>query len=181
MAEKRHRQTGLIFIGLVISLLLGALAFRQVEAKDLWEGIKNVNPLAFGLYFLIRIFNFILPGLRSKVMFSPISNVSFLTLMKSVWLAFAVNNIIPLRAGEIARVAYLAQKAEVPTATVLTIVAFERILDMVGLLLLVSFVAIFWGGTLPVGPSAIVAALLLCGVVLGLWWVAKFPNAFLSL
>lgn len=171
----------MILLGALVSVLLGVLAFRQVDIQDIWVGIKEINPLAFVLYFVIRVFNFVLPGLRSKILFTPLSTISLWELIKSVWLAFAVNNLIPLRAGEVARVAYLAKKAEVPTATVVTIVAFERMLDMVGLLLLVLFVAVFLGGDLPMGASSFAVAGTLSLVVLVLAVVAKYPDAFMRI
>ena len=61
---------------------------------------------------------------------SPVGRVSARRAYRYICIAFLVNNILPLRAGEVARIAGVARVAQAPFSAVAGSLAVERALDM---------------------------------------------------
>ena len=137
MARWRPRTVLFVGLGVVFSALFLWLSVRGIDTADLLAHLGRVNPLVFLAYPVLRTTGFAIQALRSRLLFAGLHRFRFGTLMKSVFAAYVINVAIPLRAGDFARVGYLARRGEIPASSVLAVVAFERLLDLLGLGILV--------------------------------------------
>ncbi len=90
----------------------------------------------------------------------PEQHVSIPTLFKALVVGFTINNLLPLRMGEVARAYLLARWGQVAYATTVASLVVERILD--GLSLAVLLLVAIW--LLPDAPGYLLAV----GVIAGL-------------
>ena len=122
-----------------------------------------------------------LKAYRWKLLLSPLGDYdTWRDCFCPMLAGFAVNNVLPARAGEIVRVMVFARRTSQPVASVFTTVALERILDMLSILVFLS-IGLFClpnmlGDSLR-KPAYLVAGIALVGVVsavISLVWTAAF-------
>jgi hypothetical protein len=90
----------------------------------------------------------------------------------------ALNNTVPLRAGEVARIGFLARYGGLPVSTCLAAVAVERVLDMLALVVIVVATVPFLAGGLPLGASFYAVAAIVAVAILGAVVVSRRPDGF---
>lgn len=150
-----------ILIGLPIAGLFAWLAFRGLGAQDL-GALRDCRPAwvatavaALALGYGLRIARWWLmlrrlaPGIPCQACAAP-----FLA-------SFALNNVLPLRAGDVVRTVAFCRRLGVPVAGVLATMLVERLLDLVSLLLVLACAVVLVGpASLPtvVGAAGLAAA-----------------------
>lgn len=122
-----------LLIGVVLSALFLVLMLRGVELTQLGGFILTLNPLvllpAAACYFLgvwIR-------ALRWQQLLAPVGFVPIGRLFAVELIGFGVNNVMPVRIGELVRAGLLARSPGIRPASALGSILVERVLD--GLLL----------------------------------------------
>ena len=122
----------------------------------------------------------ILEPVASKIPFGPLWRATAVGMM--------VNNVVPARAGEIARAYALTKEAPVPFATSLASLAVDRLFDAIVLLLLAALAlldpALSAGETLAgqsLGSFAVGATTIVALLVLALYALVFFPTQLLRL
>ena len=100
-----------------------------LRASNVWMFV-----LATGVCMLI----FPLRAIRWQIILAPVAGrLPFGPLFRSTCVGMMVNNVVPYRAGEVARAfALTRERSEIPFATVLASLAVDRVFDAVVLLLL---------------------------------------------
>ena len=83
-----------------------------------------------------------LRAIRWRLLMAPFADVPTVRLFKVILTGLAVNNILPLRLGEIVRTYLLKQSHDVPIASSLATVLIERVLDLFALCGLMTLVLI---------------------------------------
>ena len=169
-----------LFAGGALSAVLLYLTLRKVALDDVWREVVRVSWPILGFAVLIRATNLLIASIRSRILLAPLHRFGLGRLFKSVLLAFAVNNVLPLRAGELARVGYLARYGGVPASSCLAVVAFERLLDSLALLLLLTASLPAIAGNVKLGGSTYVLAGAAVGAVGVALFVSSRPGLFVS-
>ncbi|GAB4518375.1 MAG: hypothetical protein OHK0046_25930 [Anaerolineae bacterium] len=139
---RKHWRIGLL--GLFISLLAGYLISTQIDFAVLGDALRTAR-WAFVLLCMVLLFiGLIARALRWRLLLSNALPLRRTFHIMNV--AYMVNNLLPLRIGEVAR-AYLATRAEppVPVFTSVSTIVVERLLDLLAVVLLVL-------GALVAGP-----------------------------
>lgn len=131
--------------GLAVSALLLFLAFRNIEPARLIAIYSSVNlwfllPLA-----LLNAVEISLRSLRWKMLLDPAARVRWRDAFRLETAGLALNNVLPLRLGEVVRATFGAATFGVPVVTVLATILVERALDTIVLVLLAA-VAVKLGG-----------------------------------
>ncbi len=181
MSRRRGRRALLLALGIAVSATFVWLSFRKVELGDVGEEIGRVSVGILAIALVPKLGTFLLAAARSRLLFAPLADVSYGRLVKSVLAAFAVNNVVPFRAGELARVGYLAHYAKVPASTCLAIIAVERLVDALCLLAMFLCLLPAIATDLPMNASFYVLGVGLLGAVGGAWWVSRHPGGFVKL
>jgi uncharacterized protein (TIRG00374 family) len=127
-----------IAVGFGVSALLLWLALRAVPLGDVARVLRESNKPLFLLCAAVATLIFPLRALRWRVILAPsVGEVPFAPLWRSTAIGMMVNNVLPARAGEVARA--FAITREVPRVTFTSAVAslaVDRIFDAITLLAL---------------------------------------------
>ncbi|HTM57910.1 MAG TPA: lysylphosphatidylglycerol synthase transmembrane domain-containing protein [Candidatus Udaeobacter sp.] len=146
---------GLVFLALAVARLDLPQVGRSLAAARLWPWL----PLAVTCY----IAGHFLRGRRLRWLVSPEASLTTTTATNVVVVGYAVNNLLPVRLGEIARAWMLTERSGLSIIQSFTVTVLERVLD--GLVLLALF-----GLTLLVLPQRVESAtpFLVAAIVLAL-------------
>ncbi len=135
---KSWRRNWKVWLGLLISLLFLFLAFRKVDfrqmarafaAADYWYVLPTI-----GVMFLSHF----LRALRWKFLLEPVQTVPVGSLYSALLIGYMVNNFMPAHLGELVRAVVLGRRRAVPSSAVFATIVIERIIDVLGLLLLLA-------------------------------------------
>jgi glycosyltransferase 2 family protein len=136
-----------ITAGLAVSAGLLFLAFRNIEFGKL-TGIYSSVSLWYLIPFVgVTLVELALRGLRWKLLLDPATPVRPWDVFRLETAGLALNNVLPLRLGEIVRGTFGAGLFGIPVMTVLATILVERALDTIVLVLLAVLAARFGGIT----------------------------------
>ena len=176
--SSRWRRLAFLALGVMLSVGFLYLSMRNVRSDEALKAIWGVPVIALILDPLSRLAALAIAAWRSRLIFRPLHRYSFRQLFESVWLAFALNNVVPFRAGEVARIGFLARYGDVPASTCLAAVVVERVLDLLVLVIIVAATVPFMAGNLPLGTSFYAISGLIVAASSALVLVSRRPDWF---
>ncbi|KPL13071.1 hypothetical protein AMJ85_00485 [candidate division BRC1 bacterium SM23_51] len=124
----------------LISIFFLYLAFRNVPLRDLWEALSGVRYLWVVPFIGITLVSMYFRTIRWKYLLEPVVQAPSYRFFPPLIICFALNGMLPGRAGEFARAYLVARDHRVKFSSSLATVFVERIADGIGLLAL--FIAI---------------------------------------
>jgi uncharacterized protein (TIRG00374 family) len=171
-------------IGIALSAILLWWTLRDVSLAAVWHELSTASLPLFLLSAACATFIFPLRALRWRTILQPVApNQPLGPLWRSIAIGMMTNNLVPARAGEIARAYALTRQTQVPFATSIASLAVDRLFDMLVLLLL--GVAAFFDPSFPrnaqiagqslgnIAQGSVVFVVLL---VIALYALAFFPT-----
>lgn len=165
-----------LWLGIACSVLFLFLAFRNVHWAALGATLQAVDWRYLGLATVVYILRLVAGGLRWRALLTPLGWLTGREAFAYLNIGHMVNNLLPLRAGEIIRAVLLGEKRGFSKSAVLATIVVDRLLDILVLVGLTFFLML----VMPVPPLVKQSALVLggvgCLVVAGLWWVAGRVN-----
>lgn len=162
-----------LVLGLAVSAVFVVLCLRRIELARVGEEIARVALPVLALSLLSKGAAFLSMAWRTRLMFQPPASVSFGRALRSVILAFSVNNVAPFRMGELVRVDDLARASGLSRTGCLAVVAFERLLDAFTLALVVGLVLPLSAIEFP-GRQGLLLYALIPALGLGAaWWTSR--------
>jgi len=133
----------LFVFGLAVSLFFGYLAVRDIRPADTWQAFVDTDYVwlvpgtaLFGLAFVVR-------AVRWQALFTPARRPPLWPVVQSLFVGYLANNLLPVRAGEAARVVALNKLSRTSVAESTATVLVERAFDVLSLLLLL-FLMLPW-------------------------------------
>ncbi|MBF0177339.1 MAG: flippase-like domain-containing protein [Magnetococcales bacterium] len=149
-------------VGVCLVFLLPGLDIQQVvsifRSFDLWRVLVSEGV------FLLSL---LVPAVR--LVFLTDYRARFFLSMQAVFLCLGLNNIFPAKLGELAKVSFLRQKANIPMSHGLSIVFWERFFDLNAVLLFGVVTAYLLGKSLLLVPLT---------MVVGGFWVFLILNNY---
>lgn len=170
-------------IGIALSAILLWWTLRDVSLATVWQELSHASaPLFLASTFCATII-FPLRARRWRTILEPVApGQPFSALWRATAVGMMANNVLPARAGEIARAYALTRQTGVPFATSIASLAVDRLFDMVVLLMLAVFA--FFDPAFPrgaeiagqsIGEIARGSVLFVFVLVAGLYALAFFP------
>jgi uncharacterized membrane protein YbhN (UPF0104 family) len=126
-----------------VTVAFTALAIRGAHPGDVADAIRDSNPLWLIPALLVLGIGVWLRALRWQVLFPPESRPGLWPVTASTLIGYFFTQILPLRAGEVARVVALNQRSGTSRAEIAGTVVIERVYDLIALLGLL-FVLVPW-------------------------------------
>lgn len=169
------RNSIVLGLGILVSAVFLWLALRGVDAREIAAAFARARP-AWALPLLLLLAGFcLIKAWRWAILLGLPVRDALLPLSRAVLVGYAATSLFPLQLGELARVWAAARAVRMRIAPVLVSVAVERVLDLLGVLIVLG-AALLFGGSLP--PSLLRAGYVLAlgGLALiGLlaWYVAR--------
>ncbi|MEO8575466.1 MAG: lysylphosphatidylglycerol synthase transmembrane domain-containing protein [Gemmatimonadales bacterium] len=130
-------------IGIALSAVLLVWVLRDVSIAVVWRELSQASIPLFLASATCATLIFPLRAIRWRTILQPVApNQPLGALWRSTAIGMMANNVLPARAGEIARAYALTKQTGVPFATSIASLAVDRLFDMLVLLLLavVAFV-----------------------------------------
>ncbi|WP_428235515.1 lysylphosphatidylglycerol synthase transmembrane domain-containing protein [Gracilimonas sp.] len=129
------------------SVLLGILflwlAFREVEFSEVVDSARGMSWSWILPFAATTLFAHFIRALRWEMLFTNKDKVpSKTTLFTGVMFGYLVNIPLP-RVGEVARPVYVARQVDESNSKIIGTIVLERVVDLLGMLLLMAFVVVF--------------------------------------
>jgi hypothetical protein len=154
------------------------LAGRNVSLSELGASLNAANPIVLLPALAIYTLGLIARSMRWRVLLRSYG-VRLPMLFRTLIIGFMVNDILPGRLGEIARILLLARNAGVPAGASLASVLIERVLDGIALTALLSLSILLIGGAVGdidwLGKLTVVATAIFAGATAVIVWAALDP------
>jgi uncharacterized protein (TIRG00374 family) len=156
-ARRRRVWQGLL--GVAISLVFLYWALRGVAFGDVLREIRAANKLYLALSVVLVTGTFPLRAVRWRLLLAEATGTPprFTPLWQATAIGFMANNVLPARAGEVARAWAGGRLTGAPMAVALSTIGVERILDgvVVVFLLIVGIFAAGFPADVRVGQAPI--------------------------
>ncbi|HJN78304.1 MAG TPA: lysylphosphatidylglycerol synthase transmembrane domain-containing protein [Myxococcota bacterium] len=133
-----------VAIGLLIGVLLLALAFWGVPLEDVRGALAQMNPAWLVPVALIFLYQQAIRALRQMVMVRAlVPSSTYWTNLGILCMGFLCINTFPARLGEFVRPYLLKQKEGIPMGAGFGLTFVERLLDLTATLLILALVMTF--------------------------------------
>ena len=172
-------------LGLCVSLVCLWWAGRELISnpharREFTEAFRQADYLYLPVLLGMLVIFYAMKAYRWKLLLTPLGDFhTWRDCFGPMLSGFAVNNVLPARAGEIVRGMVFARRTRQPVASVLVTVALERIFDMLSIMVYLSL-GLFSLPDMPdwmrrtamgVGGAAAVGVL---GAIVFLIWTSAF-------
>ena len=168
------RRALLVLVAVVVTVVFAAIAVRGADPEAVWDAIKGCNPLWLVPSVLLLGASVFIRALRWRALFDPSRRPGIWPVTAATLVGYLFLQILPLRAGEAARIFALSQRTGTSKAEIAGTAVLERVYDLVAVLGLL-FVLVPWlpevtwlRAAASLG-AAVLALTLVAVVVLAVW------------
>lgn len=133
----------LLVVGFVVTVAGIVFAVRGVALDDAADALADSNLWWLVPSFAVFVVGVFLRGLRWWALFDVDERPPLREVTRALLVGYFFNNILPMRAGEAARVITLHARTQTPRAETLGTVVAERVFDLLALLVIL-FAAYPW-------------------------------------
>ena len=134
--NNRYLKSKSFIIGIIISITLLLLAFKDFNYDYFIESIKNIVLYKILVASFLLMLAVYFRGLRWNYIIQK-ESISTYFLFKGQLIGYFINNVFPLRAGEFIKAYYVGNKINKSKSFVLGTVFLERFFDFIGLIFLI--------------------------------------------
>jgi uncharacterized protein (TIRG00374 family) len=124
-----------------IQALIGSARIRIPELIQVLAHARYLYLLPALVMFLA---SFYVRAYRWKLFLLPVGNVRFGSSFSSMMIGYMVNNILPLRMGELFRAYSIGQAEKISKSSAFATVVVERLFDILCLLLILGIIFLFF-------------------------------------
>ena len=167
-ASRRSRVR--LWLGLAVSLVSLWVALARVPWEELVATLRAAEYRWLALALLLQVAAVITRAERWAALLGLRRRLGLATWAESI--GYLVNNILPLRIGEVARVLVVAERGEMPVAQVAASAILERVIDFAIVLGALAVIL----PRMDVPPQVVTAAwpllLIVAGSLLAAIWIA---------
>jgi uncharacterized protein (TIRG00374 family) len=159
--RKRRRSHLLLNVATVaVTVVFSYIALSDIDFHEVWRALRSCDwwwlvpaLIAFGLGDVAR-------ALRWRSLFAPGRRPPAGTTLNATMIGYFYNNIMPARAGEVARVVVLTRRSSAPLVETVGTIVVERLYDLIAILA-IFFVVQPWLPHVGWFKAAAIAALVL--------------------
>ncbi len=141
------------WLGLLITLFFLFFVFRRVDLASLWTALVHANYLWLLPALFIYLLGYMVRAIRWKYLLHSIKPIPWTRLLPPLILGFTVNNVLPARAGEIARAYVVGQRENISKSAAFATVVMQRVYD--GLVMVFMAAVVFYLFRLPGRSEAV--------------------------
>jgi uncharacterized protein (TIRG00374 family) len=125
-----------IFAGILLGVFFLYLAFKNIDFSGLIKSISRINILYLVPFLIFVIAELLVRSLRWKLLLKPSKDIKVFDTFKLEAIGLGLNNILPLRLGELVRGVFCGRIFQIPVMTVLSTILVERGLDTITLFMI---------------------------------------------
>ena len=121
-------------IGILITIVCGALLFRLIDWDTTSQALEAANPEYIAFAVTCLVLSLVAKTVRWRLLLPQASTVTTPRLYRILHISFLLNNVLPARLGDVARVAMTTRQPGVRFGHVLSSMLTERVTDSVTLI-----------------------------------------------
>lgn len=126
-----------VLLGVTITIVAFGFAVRGIPLADVVDSMRHAHLLVLlGLSVPSYLGAVYFRALRWRHLTNPIAPIPRGLLTRGVTVGFMVNNLVPLRIGEVVRAWYVSRESGVNASALFGTVVLERVIDVVAVVLL---------------------------------------------
>lgn len=125
---------GRFALGLAVTAICAALLLHLIPWSSTRAALSSADPVFIGLAVTCLVASLIAKTIRWRLLLPDASGVSTPRLYRILHISFLLNNVLPARLGDVARVAMTTRQPGVRFGHVLSSLLTERVTDTVTLL-----------------------------------------------
>ena len=173
-ASNRRLRSALVWFGVLVSIVFAYLAIRDVQLGDVWDGLRSSNYLWLLPALAMLAVAVFLKAIRWRYLYARETRPPTAPVVTSTLVGYFFNSILPLRAGEVAKVVALKRRAGTSMAESSATVVIEHAYDVLILLVLLFVTApwlpeVTWIDTAAALAIALSVVLVVSMIVLAVW------------
>jgi len=153
-------------VGLAITIFCAALLFRLIPWSSTEAALRTADPLFIGLAVTCLVASLVAKTVRWRLLLPEASEVSTPRLYRILHISFLLNNVLPARVGDVARVAMTSRQPGVRFGHVLSSMLTERVTDTLTLFACLLIVSPFLPMPAQYEPWLRIAWATMAGIVL---------------
>ena len=142
-ARKPMPHRGKVLAGYLLAAVCLAWVFHDVEYRDLFRNLGTTAWWLIGLAIVGDILSYACQGWRWSLLLRAKGNLSVLRATQAVYAGLFVNEIIPMRVGEVLRIYLASRWIPAEFAGVVPSVLVERFFDAIWLALAIGITILF--------------------------------------
>jgi len=120
--------------GLVVTVVCAVLLFRLIPWSSTQAALRGADPMFIGLAVTCLVASLAAKAVRWRLLLPDTSQVTTPRLYRILHISFLLNNVLPARLGDVARVAMTTRQPGVRFGHVVSSMLTERVTDTVTLL-----------------------------------------------
>jgi uncharacterized protein (TIRG00374 family) len=177
-------------IGILLSVGFLVFAFKGIAFGQVVDTVRRANLPLLLLSVVVATCTFPLRAIRWRPILDPIApNLPFASLWSATTIGMMMNNVLPMRGGEVARAYALSRSTpRVPFPAAFASLAVDRVFDAVvvfGLMFFAMLDPVFPSGARvfdrPVSSYALGGVVLIAAVTVAMYAMVLFPARVLSI
>ena len=122
-----------VIIGVLISCVFLVLAFRKVDIRDIMREIFSANLIYLILTFIVGVGGLVIRSFRWSIFMETCPRpreIPFFSYFEATAVGQMVNNVLPLRMGDLAQAFFLGHRENISKGAVFSTVVAERLMDL---------------------------------------------------
>ena len=138
------RKNAQLILGLVVSLLALALAFRGADLGAMATALRKANYFVLAVGIAFYLLGLIFRAISWRVILG--GRVPYWRVFEALNEGYLLNNLLPFRMGEFGRAYLVSRRNNLPALEALSSIVVERVIDLLMVVvLLVSFLPLLIG------------------------------------
>lgn len=133
-------------ISLLVSLLILVIIYWRIDFQELLGVLGNSDSLWLVISLSMVIPITLLIAWKFKMLVPGHINMSFYNSTRLILLASVLNMVLPSKMGDVAKAYFIKDMGELSGSMSVSLVVFEKVLDVLALLLWCSFGLLFYSG-----------------------------------
>ena len=135
-------QTQRVWIRMALSYTLAITClvwvFHDYDFRSLRTLLTSMNVPLMAMAIICDVLSFVCQGLRWRLLLRPFGSITVLRAMQAIYSGMFVNEVLPMKLGELLRAYLISRWTSVKLGTVATSIVIERLFD--GIWLAAAFV-----------------------------------------
>lgn len=131
-------------IGYVLAAACLYWVLRGLNTRELLRRLEAMNLVWVAAAVLFDVLSYVCQGLRWKLLLRPVANISLLRTTQAIYAGLFVNEVLPMKLGEIVRAFLISRWASVKLSSVVPSILLERLADgiwlAIGIVMTIFFV-----------------------------------------
>lgn len=158
------RARGMLIATLLIAAVLLVLSMRGIRFGEFRGAVGRARPALLVCAAIALSGSYVARGLRWRIQISAVAPMGRLTAFWAAMSGYLTNNLLPLRAGEIARPLLTSRITDVTVAYAVAAMLVEHIMDILALSLM-TLIAASAHGAMPVWLRDVARAFAVVGII----------------